>query len=205
MDIRIQTLEPECYYHIYNRGINSDKIFENVDNYLFFLKQFSKYVMPVCDVYAYCLMPNHFHFALKIKSKEELLLFARNELKLTKVNSEGLHAIQNVVSKQISKFISSYGQSYNKAHSRHGALLESPFKRKKIDSEEYLRNLILYIHQNPTDLKRDFKTYKFSSYAAMLSNAKTNLRRTEVIELFDDLDNFIFYHNNPFESFDFWK
>ena len=205
MDIRIQTLDPECFYHIYNRGINSGKIFENVDNYLFFLKQFSKYVTPVCDVYAYCLMPNHFHFVLKIKAKEELLLFARNELKLTKVNSEGLHAIQNVVSKQISKFISSYSQSYNKVYNRHGALLESPFKRKKIESEEYLRNLILYVHQNPVDLKRDFKTYKFSSYAAMLSNAKTNLKRTEVIELFDALDNFIFCHNNPFESFDFWK
>lgn len=204
MDIRIQTLEPDCYYHIYNRGINSDKIFENVDNYLFFLKQFSKYVTPVCDVYAYCLMPNHFHFVIKIKSKEELLHFATNNLKLIK-DSEGLHAIHNVVSKQISKFISSYSQSYNKVYRRHGGLLESPFKRKKVESEEYLRNLILYVHLNPTELKKDFKTYNFSSYAAMLSNAKTNLKRTEVIQLFDDLDNFIFCHNNPFESFDFWK
>jgi putative transposase len=203
MDIRIQNLEPDCFYHIYNRGINGCTIFENSDNYLFFLKQFSKYVIPVCDIYAYCLMPNHFHFVLKIKSNEELLIFAKNELKLTNVKNEGLHAIQNVVSKQISKFISSYSQSYNNVHSRHGALLESPFKRKKINSEQYLRNLILYVHQNPTDLKEDFKIYKFSSYVAMLSNAKTNLKRTEVIELFNDLDNFIFCHNNPFESFEF--
>jgi len=203
MDIRIQKLEPDCFYYIYNRGINGCTIFENLDNYLFFLKQFSKYVIPVCDIYAYCLMPNHFHFVLKIKSNEELLIFAENELKLTNVKNEGLHAIQNVVSKQISKFISSYSQSYNNAHSRHGALLESPFKRKKINSEEYLRNLILYVHQNPTDLNEDFKMYKFSSYVAMLSNSKTNLKRTEVIELFNDLDNFIFCHNNPFESFEF--
>ena len=130
MDIRIQKLEPDCFYHIYNRGINGCTIFENLDNYLFFIKQFSKYVIPLCDIYAYCLMPNHFHFVLKIKSNEELLIFAENELKLTNVKKEGLYAIQNVVSKQISKFISSYSQSYNIAHSRHGALLESPFKRK---------------------------------------------------------------------------
>jgi putative transposase len=85
MDIRIQKLEPDCFYHIYNRGINGCTIFENLDNYLFFLKQFSKYVIPLCDIYAYCLMPNHFHFVLKIKSNEELLIFAENELKLTNV------------------------------------------------------------------------------------------------------------------------
>jgi putative transposase len=202
MDIRIQNLEPDCYYHIYNRGINSNKIFENQDNYIFFLKQFSKYVTDVSDVYAYCLMPNHFHFVLKVKSKEELVSFMENKLKSSKIHDEGLHSIQNVASKQISKFISSYSQAFNKVHNRHGAILESPFKRKKIDSEDYLRNLILYIHKNPTDLKKDFKTYQFSSYPAMLSKSKTNLMRAEVIILFDGLDNFTYCHNQPIE-FDF--
>lgn len=77
MDIRIQPLEPDCYYHIYNRGINSTKIFENDENYNYFLNQFSKYVLTVSDVLAYCLMPNHFHFILKIKSKETLEYFLK--------------------------------------------------------------------------------------------------------------------------------
>jgi putative transposase len=202
MDIRIQNLEPDCYYHIYNRGINSNKIFEIQDNYNFFLKQFSKYVTAVSDVYAYCLMPNHFHFVLKIKSEEELVSFMENKLKPGKIHDEGLHSIQNIASKQISKFISSYSQAFNKMHNRHGAILESPFKRKKIDTEDYLRNLILYIHKNPMDIKKDFKIYQFSSYLSMLSKSKTNLKRDEVIKLFDGLDNFICCHDQPID-FDF--
>ncbi|MFV5686880.1 hypothetical protein ACM55I_15710 [Flavobacterium sp. GB2R13] len=86
-------------------------------------------------------------------------------------------------------------------NNRHGALLESPFKRKKIETEEYLRNVMIYIHQNPIELKMDFKTCKFSSYTAIVSKADTNIMRSEIIELFDDLDNFIFCHDklNNFE------
>ncbi len=169
MDIRIQPLEPDCYYHIYNRGINSTKIFENDENYNYFLNQFSNYVLTVSDVLAYCLMPNHFHFILKIKSKETLEYFLKNNVKSPSIVNEGLHASQNIASKQISKFISSYTQSFNKVNGRHGGLLERPFKRKKIDTEEYLRNLIIYIHQNPNDLKVDFRIFKYSSYKSILS------------------------------------
>ena len=71
MDIRIQPLEPDCYYHIYNRGINSTKIFENDENYNYFLNQFSNYVLTVSDVLAYCLMPNHFHCIIEIIKHQE--------------------------------------------------------------------------------------------------------------------------------------
>ncbi|WP_395053136.1 transposase [Flavobacterium sp.] len=195
MDIRIQNLEPDCYFHIYNRGINSAKIFENDENYNYFLKQFSKYVLSVSDVYGYCLMPNHFHFIIKIKSKKILDNFFKNTLKSTNIVNDGLHSNHNTASKQISKFISSYTQSYNKVNNRHGGLLERPFKRKKIDSEEYLRNLIIYIHQNPNDLKVDFREFKYSSYKSILSTSKTSLMRDDVLTLFDGVENFIFCHN----------
>jgi REP element-mobilizing transposase RayT len=194
MDIRIQPLEPDCYYHIYNRGINSTKIFENDENYNYFLNQFSNYVLTVSDVLAYCLMPNHFHFILKIKSKETLEYFLKNNIKSPSIVNEGLHASHNIASKQMSKFISSYTQSFNKVNSRHGGLLERPFKRKKIDTEEYLRNLIIYIHQNPNDLNVDFRIFKYSSYKSILSKSKTNLMRDDVLNLFDGQENFIYCH-----------
>jgi len=80
---------------------------------------------------------------------------------------------------------------------RHGALMESPFKRKRIDSEEYLRNAILYIHLNPLDLGINFEQYKFSSYKTVLSEAKTNLKRQETISIFEDIENLIYCHKNP--------
>lgn len=194
MDIRNQNLEPDCFYHIYNRGVNGDKVFQGNDNYKFFMSQFLKYLSQVCDLYAYCLMPNHFHFVIKIKSYKELIELFEEKNKNSK--NKGLHSIESLASKQLSKFISSYTQAYNKVFDRHGPLFESPFKRKKIDSEQYLRNLIIYVHQNPMDIKKDFKSYKFSSYITVLSSLKTNLKRREVIEYFDDLENFIFCHDN---------
>jgi putative transposase len=194
LDIRIQNLEPDCFYHIYNRGVNGDKVFQENDNYMFFMAQFLKYLSNVCDLYAYCLMPNHFHFLIKIKSQAELFKFFEEQNKRS--NNKGLHSMESLPSKQLSKFISSYTQAYNKVFERHGPLFESPFKRKKIDSEQYLMNVIVYIHQNPIDIKKDFKNYKFSSYSTVLSSLKTNLKRGEVIEYFDNLENFIFCHTN---------
>jgi REP element-mobilizing transposase RayT len=219
MNIRNEILVPEAYYHIYNRGINSGKIFSSDENYLFFLSKFATYLNPVCDVFAYCLMPNHFHFLIRVKKEEEIRNFAKESNTFVKVQNsndtfvkvqnfdkgyqdKGLHTFDSLVSKQIGKFISSYSQAYNKVTNRHGALLESPFKRKRIDSEEYLRNLIVYIHLNPTDLKQDFETYNFSSYKSILSNSKTNLKREEVITVFDDLENYIYSHRHP-SKFDF--
>jgi len=156
------------------------------------MKQFLKYMIEACDVYGYCLMPNHFHFIIKVKSEKELLIFANQ--KVNQVKKQGLHSAQSLVSKQISKFISSYTQSFNKVHKRHGPLFESPFKRKKINSMEYLKNVIIYVNQNPADINLNFRTYKFSSYFTVLSILKTKLMREEVIEVFHDLNNFIYCH-----------
>jgi len=202
MNIINEILEPDSFYHVYNRGINSCTIFQNQENYIYFLKQFSKYTNEIVDVYAYCLMPNHFHFLIKVKSKEELETFVK-VLNFDKGNhSRGLHSSSNGVSKQMGKFISSYSQSFNKVNNRHGALFESPFKRIRVDTEEYLKNLIIYIHLNPRDIKMNYETYKFSSYLAMLSNSKTNIMRDEVLAIFENIDNFKYCHKYP-PKFDF--
>jgi putative transposase len=55
-------------YHIYNRGNNSQRIFFNRDNYLFFLDIIRIYILPYADIVAYCLMPNHFHLMIFVNS-----------------------------------------------------------------------------------------------------------------------------------------
>ncbi|REC77970.1 transposase [Chryseobacterium elymi] len=193
-NIRTTPIEADRFYHIYNRGINGENIFKTDRNYLFFLSKISEFLIPVCDVYAYCLMPNHFHLLVKVKSNFELN-------KLVKVQNldkacNGLYSPRNIFSKHFARVFNSYSQAFNKENKRHGALIESPFKRKLIMSDQYLINAVRYIHQNPQNhfLTSEFSKYNFSSYPSILSDSKTLLKRDEVIELFDNRENFILSH-----------
>ncbi|MGE8554351.1 MAG: transposase [Chryseobacterium jejuense] len=202
-DIRTTSIEADCFYHIYNRGINGEHIFKSDRNYLFFLKKVSDFLNPVCDVYAYCLMPNHFHLLVKIKSDSELasLVKVLNLDKATETISTGLHSPQNIFSKQFAGVFNSYSQAFNRENKRHGSLIESPFKRKLITSDQYLINAIIYIHQNPEKhgVTDQFLKYNFSSYHSILSDSKTVLKRDEVIELFDNKENFILSHQKTID------
>ena len=57
-------LESGYYYHIYNRGNNSKKIFYKKENYLFFIEKMKEYLSPFVSIIAWCLLPNHFHFVV---------------------------------------------------------------------------------------------------------------------------------------------
>ncbi len=189
MDIRVTPLESDCFYHIYNRGINGEVIFKTDRNYLFFINKIKENLLSVCDIYAYCLMPNHFHLLIRIKSDSDL----QNLVKVQNLDKvDGLHSPQNIFSKQFSRIFNSYSQAFNKENTRHGALIESPFKRKIISSEDYLRQCIIYIHQNPCS--ENFETYRYSSYKTILNNSATYLKRDEVIDLFEDKENYVFCH-----------
>ena len=64
--------EPERIYHVYNRGNNNQKIFFINDNYYFFLRKIKKHLTKYCELLAYCLMPNHFHFMIYTKAIDEI-------------------------------------------------------------------------------------------------------------------------------------
>jgi putative transposase len=203
-----EPLKPEKFYHIYNHGIGSDAIFFNDDNYIYFLKKFTEFVSPVANTYAYCLMPNHFHFLVQIKSEKEVFEFLKENEKLpdenisltafkalsagvTEINFFSLH-----ISKQFSNFFNGYSQALNKQQGRRGSLFLRSFKRKEIASSEYLKSLILYIHSNPVHhgFVSNISNWKYSSYHSLISDKTTQLKRNEVIELFEDIDNLKFSH-----------
>ena len=60
------------YYHIYNRGNNKADIFFENENYYYFLRLYAKYIEPIAQTFAWCLLKNHFHFLIRIKEKEEI-------------------------------------------------------------------------------------------------------------------------------------
>jgi putative transposase len=60
-------LVPEKYYQIFNRAIGNEKLFVIADNYRYFFQLFNCYISPVADLLCFSLLPNHFHFFLRMK------------------------------------------------------------------------------------------------------------------------------------------
>lgn len=59
-------LEEGHIYHIYNQGNNRQRIFFEEENYQFFVKKMQVHLLPFCNILAYCLMPNHFHWMVEV-------------------------------------------------------------------------------------------------------------------------------------------
>ncbi len=183
------------YYHIYNRGNNGIDIFFENENYYHFLRLYAKYIEPIAETYAWCLLKNHFHLLVRIKEKVEIV---QNEL--TYSTTEKPKTIDP--SRQFSHLFNAYTQAVNKRHNRTGSLFETTFERKLVSSEKYFQQLIFYIHNNPVHhgFVKQMSLYPWSSYETIISNKPTKLKRAEVIELFGDVENFLLYHNHEQNS-----
>ena len=178
------------YYHIYNRGNNGIDVFLDSDSYYHFLRLYAKYVEPIAETFAWCLLKNHFHLLVRIKDKNEI-----DENQLTYNTTEKPKVIDP--SRQFSHLLNAYTQAINKRHNRTGSLFETTFERKIVTNEKYLQQLIFYIHNNPVHhgFVKQMSLYPWSSYDTVTSDKPTKLMRAEVIELFSDLENFVYFHN----------
>ena len=182
--IQTTPLENGCYYHIYNRGNNKESIFKDELNYAYFLKLWRKYISPIADTYAYCLLDNHFHSMIRIK--EDVAIKPKESL-----------GRMNLPEQQFANFFNAYAKGINSRYSRTGKLFEERFNRKLIDKPEYFTQLIYYIHANPQKhgFINDFRQYKHSSFSSFLSKSPTALMRNEVIEWFGGENNFEEFHS----------
>ncbi|MDO8570509.1 MAG: transposase [Candidatus Daviesbacteria bacterium] len=175
----------DCYYHIYNRGVEKRKIFEDRFDYWRFLETlgfYRKSPIPVklsdfrrgklgirkieaqteiVKIYCFCLMPNHFHLIVQQVAENGISIFMR-------------------------KISDSYTKYFNTKHERVGSLFQGPFKAKLIETDEYLLQLSKYIHRNPKELEFphsvwEAKQYPYSSYQYYLSGEKHSFCDTEFI------------------------
>lgn len=180
-------LEPGHYYHIYNRGNNRENIFIEERNYRYFMQLYQKYILPVCDTFAYCLMRNHFHILVRVK---ELQNQTCEVSKTSQVSSQH-------IAQQFSNFFNSYAKSINTTYKRTGSLFQKRFGRIDIDSDRYFAQLIHYIHFNPQKhgFVEDFRRYPYSSYQAIVSEKPTNLCRDEIVNWFQGKDHFVQIHD----------
>lgn len=187
MKSNVIPLETEKFYHLYNRGINGENIFKQEKNYIYFLEKYAKYIEPIAQTYAYCLLKNHFHLLVKFRSENEIRLFFP-----TKNHQD----VDKTISQQFAHLFNGYAQGINKTYQRTGGLFETPFRRKLIVNEEYFTQVIVYIHANPQKhgFVNDFRDYPYSSYRIFESHKPTKLMRDEGLKWFGGMDSFQNYH-----------
>ncbi len=146
------------YYHVYNRGNNYQPIFFERENYLYFLRQMRKYLTAdVVELIAYCLMPDHYHLLLYLKS--------------------------GCLSDAMQAFILGYTKAINKRYQRAGALFQGRFKGKLVDCDEYLLHLSRYIHLNPVlaGLVKRPEEWEFSSYGDYVGLQAAAMSKPDVV------------------------
>ncbi len=192
-------LVPGMYYHIYNRGNNHENLFIEKRNYPYFLSLYKKHITPIADTYAYCLLRNHFHVSVRIKTEEEYL-------KQTSQVSETCEVLDKKKkfnpSQSFSNLFNAYAKAINKGYGRTGSLFEERFGRIPVTSDSYFTTLIFYIHHNPQKhgFVDDFRDWEWSSYHSLVGTEETILKQVEVLDTFNGRKGFEKFHQGMLDK-----
>lgn len=148
------------YYHIYNRGVEKRKIFNEEQDYGVFLSYLKEYLMPKDEKHLREILADPM---ITWKDKDKVLKALRlnnfnDEITLLchKLMPNHFHFLLKQQSEMtIDKFMNSLGVRYsmyfNKKYKRVGTLFQSVYKAVLVKSEEQLLYLTSYIHRNGTN------------------------------------------------------
>jgi len=122
--LRIQF--PAAVYHVMNRGAARQPTFADDADYEAFLDTVGHaHRLWGIDVFAYCLMGNHYHLCLRTP---------KGNLSRVMRHVDGI-----------------YTQRFNRRHRRDGALFRGRYKAIVVDVDEYLAAVVRYIHLNAVE------------------------------------------------------
>jgi REP element-mobilizing transposase RayT len=186
MPRRFETFNPGEYYHICNRGNNRQAIFFEAENYNFFLFRIKRYLIPVLDIIAYCLMPTHYHLLVRVKSQN---FHQTSEVFKTS-------DVSSMVSYAMQKLGISYTKAINKRFDRVGALFQGPFQAIWVAKTAYLYGLCAYIHANPVKdgLVAHPEDWPYSNYLEWIGmRGGTLVDRQFIQEMFPDRNEYTAY------------
>jgi len=140
---------PNAWHHVMNRARRGQDFFVDKADY----QQFIDLLQETTDLFnvnvaAYCLMPTHYHLMLQTPDANL---------------SRCMRHLNGV-----------YTQRYNVSHSCDGTLFRGRYKSILVDADNYVLQLVRYIHRNPlkAGLVKRLDQYVWSSHKGYLSKAK---------------------------------
>ncbi|MBU1085289.1 MAG: transposase [Candidatus Beckwithbacteria bacterium] len=183
----------KSYYHIYNRGVAKQNIFNSEKDYKVFLSYLKIYLTPedlqgqslqvapskqlknyseTVNLLVYCLMPNHYH----------LLIFQKEKYNIADL-------MRSIGTK--------YSMYFNRTFKRTGPVFESRYKAVRIIEQNHLVYLSKYIHQNPLDVlpaRTVLAGYKYSSYGNYLGKfSQSWVKPKKILDYFDSVNKLLSY------------
>lgn len=206
VSIRRVIFSPEQIYHVFNRSVERRPVFTNKREYqhmtniiryyrfanlplrysqlISLSEEKRKDVMNTLMksgkteviIYAYALMPNHFHFVLKQLTPKGVPIF-------------------------ISNISNSFAKYFNTRHERSGSLWQRPFKAVRIETDEQLFHVTRYIHLNPISAfmikEETLDAYPWTSLPEYLKEPTERICNTELVKThFQTIDSYrAFIHN----------
>lgn len=134
-------------YHVVLRGLDGNAVFRSVGD----RRAWEALVAEGCErfghsVHAFCWMKDHVQMAIQVA-----------DAPLSKI-------MQNLSFR--------YTRHYNKQHGTEGPLFHGRYRAILIDPDEYLNDLVRYIHNNPVrnSTAKSASDYKWSSHSTYMGN-----------------------------------
>lgn len=177
------------YYHIFNRGVEKRKIFNQerdyarfIDSMIFFNTEKSSWVVNdlrekgidarpksgemLVDIIAFCLNPNHFHLLLK-ENKE------------------------NGITSFMKKISTGYAMYFNKKYERSGVLFQGRFKSIHIKSNSHLLYASVYVNCNSRIHGiENAEKYPWCSLPEYLGKSGNICRNSSIVDQFKDREEY---------------
>ncbi|MGN6212529.1 transposase [Parafilimonas sp.] len=197
---------PDKYYHVFNRAVGNEQMFNEPENYRYFLEKLKDHILCIADIFFYSFLPNHFHLFVRIKPQNVI----EEKFQLSKIKAQQQKYDINrslFISEQFGNWCNGYTKAFNKRYNRKGKLFMDNLNRRLIDSDAYYSKIIHYIHVNAVQHKlcRDVESWPYSSYHSIINNKVLWLAVNEVLEWFGGINNFIQFHKQPIKPRGFSK
>jgi REP element-mobilizing transposase RayT len=177
-------MESNIIYHVYNRANGKELLFRDKYDYARFKQYFFKYILlpGICDIYAYCFLPNHFHLLASVASFPDDAILTPNQISL-----------------HYSNMFNAYAKYYNYKYQRKGSLFMRPFKKKALKSSLAFGKLIHYIHANPVHhgYCENIEDWPYNSYIEFLNTQLLINQKETVLDWYGGIETFIEYHKGP--------
>ena len=152
---------PGVLHHVMGRGIERRDIFLSDEDRNDFITRLATLAQQGdLDVYAWALLPNHFHLLVKTRNRP--------------------------LSSSMRKVLTGYVVNFNRRHRRHGHLFQNRYKSIVCQEDLYLKELVRYIHLNPLragivkDL-RELSQSLWSGHSALTGKIKRSWQDTAYV------------------------